>query len=405
MMLSPLLDERESFVAVLRGEQRHRRFGTGQLGAEALLEIEADLFLVVAQISDRGVSAADQLEVAAAQAHRDPAGQRRSPDHRAIDQLPEVLHDRIATIADRARERGERRRAERYTVRAADARLAQLFERFAHGAGQQGRVGRERDARIRGAADQPGDVRFLVTVEQRRIFGGGKHSRGVAQRIEVDARRAAIDPLELRAFELEGNPQLDHRPHDSPAKRGSRALEARERLHAPEIDRGVLPAERALEVDETPRGEVQMQDVARLLLDARPAAFTDRRELAVQTDHPASASAARRLPMRRLPFPLELRRELPLALSSSSFAIGPSENKNRRRNSSNFASWRRIHSSTMHACSFSSSRLCARTAASSASSLASIRCAYQSTASSSSIRERNARCISRVSTRSASADS
>ena len=48
-------------------------------------------------------------------------------------------------------------------------------------------------------------------------------------------------------------------------------------------------------------------------------------------------------------------------------------------------SWRRSHSSVIAACSFSSSRLCARIAASSASSVASTRWSYQSTASSSSM--------------------
>src|SRR5262245_22677205 len=68
-------------------------------------------------------------------------------------------------------------------------------------------------------------------------------------------------------------------------------------------------------------------------------------------------------------------------------------------------SWRRIHSSTMAACSFSSSRLCARIAFSSRSLQASTRCAYQSTASSSSISETIARCISRVSWDSSSTGS
>ena len=73
-----------------------------------------------------------------------PTAQRRRPHHGPVDQLPEVLHHRIAAGADRARERGVRSRAERDAVRPADAGLAQLLERPLDRAGQLDRIARQR---------------------------------------------------------------------------------------------------------------------------------------------------------------------------------------------------------------------------------------------------------------------
>ena len=70
-----------------------------------------------------------------------------------------------------------------------------------------------------------------------------------------------------------------------------------------------------------------------------------------------------------------------------------------------FGSPRRSHSSTIAACSFSSSRLCSRMARSSGLPVALARWLYQSTASSSSIRETIARCWSITSGPSLSASS
>ena len=60
---------------------------------------------------------------------------------------------------------------------------------------------------------------------------------------------------------------------------GARALE---RLDAPQIDRGMLPAQRADEVEELARREMGAQDGASLLVDALPGAVRQRGQLAVK---------------------------------------------------------------------------------------------------------------------------
>ena len=84
----------------------------------------------------------------------------------------------------------------------------------------------------------------------------------------------------------------------------------------------------------------------------------------------------------------------PCSISASISVIGPSVNRNVLRCWDNLGSPRRSHSSTIAACSFSSSRLCSRMARRSGLPVALARWLYQSTASSSSIRETMARCWS-----------
>src|SRR5271170_4304118 len=77
--------------------------GDGGLGGqqekgEALLQIEANDGVGVAQIADREILADMQVEIAAAGGQHKGAGDGRGPDDLGLDQPMEVLDDRIAVI-------------------------------------------------------------------------------------------------------------------------------------------------------------------------------------------------------------------------------------------------------------------------------------------------------------------
>src|SRR5262245_47201142 len=110
-----------------------------------------------------------------------------------------------------------------------------------------------------------------------------------------------------------------------------------------------------------------------------------------------SALADFRLPIPRLPSSLGAAPPPLFSIVDSIPVIGPSVNRKVLRCCEKVGSLRRSHSSAIAACSFSSSRLCSRTARRSALPVALARWLYQSTASSSSINETMARCWSMTS--------
>ena len=139
------------------------------------------------------------------------------------------------------------------------------------------------------------------TVEQRAGILGGRETRAphrAADRDRRSPRRARS--ARARALELERHARLDRAERTTRRRNdGDRELAARLGCDAPEIDRGVGPAERApRKSTSAPRGEMEPQDVARLLLRRATTPRRHRREIAVRASIIATASAARRLPMR-----------------------------------------------------------------------------------------------------------
>ena len=88
--------------------------------------------------------------------------------------------------------------------------------------------------------------------------------------VEVDVLRAAVGGAQLGARDREGRARLDEgqdaaaQPDDAVARRLG------DRLDPAEVRRRVLPAPRAGEVDEPPRGERGDEAAARLLVEERP---------------------------------------------------------------------------------------------------------------------------------------
>src|SRR5207253_38277 len=129
----------------------------------------------------------------------------------------------------------------------------------------------------------------------------------------------------------------------------------------------VLPPLRALEVGDPPRRELLLRGADDRPVDLVPRPRRQRRDLALEPVH-------HRLPSRSEP---TLGRPVapPFAPAASarcsSWTIAPLRKRYVRRCASKMGSRRRIHSSSIAACSFSSSPLCCRIARSSPSCVAS----------------------------------
>src|SRR5690606_32197069 len=242
------------------------------------------------------------------------------------------------------------------------------------------------------------DARSRVAFEDRSIFGNCRGARGIANGIEVRIACTPADRIDLFARQLEGNTDFDeglgaaHAGHDA-------LLESLGNLLRPSSRNGRrFPAERPAKIDESASRQQQLERTFRFRIDFFPRRCRDRRVLAQEAVH--TGSCARRLPIPRLPSSLAAAASPSLPPCSASSSIARTDfdvNEYVRKCSSSIGSWRRSHSSVIAACSFSSSRLCRRISLSSSSCVASRRWSYQSTASSSSMSETIARCLSIVS--------
>src|SRR5439155_5141651 len=139
-------------------------------------------------------------------------------------------------------------------------------------------------------------------------------------------------------------------------------------IGAAQLDVGRAPAQRPAEIDDAARRQQRTQGALGLLFDLGPARRRDRRLLAEQMVH---FFTCRRLPIARLPSDSAAAGSSPPPSTTASISVtGASVNRYVRKCSASLASRRRSHSSTMEACSFSSSRLCSRMARSSESTVA-----------------------------------
>src|SRR5258707_649680 len=127
---------------------------------------------------------------------------------------------------------------------------------------------------------------------------------------------------------------------------------------------GIIPAHRTAKIAHAASRQYGAQRALGFLFDLRPAGFGDRRLIAEKMilRHLDTCSfAIRKLPMPKLPselMPSPLSPDAPACTISASISvIGPSVNRKVFRCCINLGSLRRSHSSTIEACSFSSSRL------------------------------------------------
>ena len=142
------------------------------------------------------------------------------------------------------------------------------------------------------------DAARRVAVEDRGVLRVGDAGGGVDQGLELRVFRAALDRVHLLARELEVGAQLDQRQHLPPGGLDVGDGRGAQRLAAPGIHGGRGGAERAVEVDELPARELQLEDAGGLGVDLLPCRGRDGRELALQVVHSP-------WPPFRLPIPSE----------------------------------------------------------------------------------------------------
>src|SRR6202042_3836733 len=78
--------------------ERDRGFRRRDVEAEALLQIQLHGLGVVPFVADRNVLAGFEHEVAATEADHDRASHARGPDDRALEDLAQVLEQRVAAV-------------------------------------------------------------------------------------------------------------------------------------------------------------------------------------------------------------------------------------------------------------------------------------------------------------------
>src|ERR1700749_552987 len=80
------------------GAEGGRRLGGGDDEGGALLGVEVDRFGVVVAVADREVLAGLEEEVAPAEAEDDAAADAGRPDDRAVEDLRQVVEQRVTTM-------------------------------------------------------------------------------------------------------------------------------------------------------------------------------------------------------------------------------------------------------------------------------------------------------------------
>ena len=253
----------------------------------------------MALVGDRDVAPDGQLEVAAAEAQHHRAVDRGRPHERAVDELPDDVQHGIAAVAHCLGEAAVVTRTEGDGVRAGDAGQAQQPGRLGDAVGIRLVVVGNRQDGVAGCLLDPLDATRRVAVEDRGVLGIGHARGGIDQRLKVRILRAALDGVHLLAGQLEVCAELDEGQRLAAGRLDVGDGPRVERLAAPRIHRGRGRAERAVEIDQLPAGELQLEDAGGLGVDLLPRLGRQRRELALQVVHSPSC------PPFRLPMPSE----------------------------------------------------------------------------------------------------
>ena len=228
-------------------------------------------------VTDRDVLPGLEQEVAAAEADHDRATDARGPDDRALEDLPQMLEQRVAAVLGGLDDSLVLVSAEREPVGAADPVVQQPLDRGRHGSRIEVGLRAERQRLVGRRLGDPAH-RLLPPVEHGLVLGDGHLVGGLVQRFEVGVLRTAVEVAELGQRELEGRPELDERKHLSPGAGHPIAGSRIERFDAPEVRGRVLPAVRTREVDELAGGERRREPLSRLVVELLPARIADRRE-------------------------------------------------------------------------------------------------------------------------------
>ncbi len=158
----------------------------------------------------------------------------------------------------------------------------------------------DRDRRMRRRRDDAGDVGGFVAVKDEPVFRERSRAARRDDRVEIDVVRTPVGGRELGACNEERCTELDERENASPHRRHAFDRTPCERLHAPEVDRRVLPSVRPLEVDQPTSSEIVLQRSRRFVVDGLPGPIGDGSEFSQQMVHGRFPISCRRSPMPRL---------------------------------------------------------------------------------------------------------
>ena len=168
---------------------------------------------VVGLVADRHVLAGLEGEVAAAHAHDDRSVDARRPDDRPLDDVAQVVEQRVAAVLGGFHDARVVLAPERQPVGPGDAVAQQQLD----GARDAARVVVEglaaHDRLVRRARRDALDAGLRPGVEDGRVLGVDDALRRGVQRREVDVLGAAIARAQLLARDLEARAQLDQRQH------------------------------------------------------------------------------------------------------------------------------------------------------------------------------------------------
>ena len=234
----------------------------------------------VMAVSNRQVLSRLEEEVAAAEAEDDSSLDAGRPDDRPLEDLRQVVEQRVAAVLgglDHPRVLGG---AEREPVGAFDAHLPQSLDRAGDRAWVFLSAAAERFRFDRRGVGDPGDAGLRPTVEDGDVLGDRDPLRRLVEPLEVGVEGAPVVVGQLGARDRELGSQLDQ--GQDPAPRGADPVGGRrvDLVAAAEVGGGVLPAVRPGEVDQAARGERRPQALARLVVEKLPARNRDRRQLA-----------------------------------------------------------------------------------------------------------------------------
>src|ERR1700761_8190317 len=362
-------------------------------------------------VADRQVLARFEQEVAAPQAHHDRAAQARRPDDlAAVEDLPQVVEERVAAVLGRLDHLDVLVGTERQAVGALDPRLAQPLDRPRDRARVAVGARPERLRLERRGLDHAVDPGFRPAVEDGAVLGDRDLVGGEVERLEVDVDRAAIVVAHLRPRDGEVDPHLDQRP-EAALQCVDALLADLDRVDPPEVRRRVLPTLRPDEVDQPPCRQRPGEPLARLVVEQLPVRIGQRRVAAQQVVHRPTPFM---LPIPSEPSPPAIGATSSSPSSSSSDAasaaspwptMSPSWNKTPAAISRQRGTLRRRNSRSIEKCLNSSPWASCMIARASASGSIESRCWDQPIAWHSSSSEAQSRANVRVSAESSSGGS
>src|SRR5664279_5986610 len=241
--------------------------GGVHLEGDALLDVEVDAVPSGISVADREVLTDGENVVAATLREHDRPLDGGGPDDRAAQQLAQVLEYRVAAVLDGLGDPRVATGAESDGIGPGDVCRAQDCDRLRHPLGVVAVVVPDGDGLVGRGGDDPGDAGRRVPVEDQVVLGKGGRPPGVDDGLEIGVVAAALYGVELFTGEGEGRPQFDQCQHPATDRLDGDEGRAVDRLDSTRGDCGVVPAERAGEVDQPASGQDELERACGLLVD------------------------------------------------------------------------------------------------------------------------------------------